>query len=103
MNDDVKCPYCDAPQDINHDDGHGYEEGVKHEQQCVECDKYFTFTTSISYYYETERADCLNGANHDFKPTNTYPKEYTNMECLMCEERRKPTDEEMIAILEVGT
>src|SRR3990167_9751303 len=96
---DVNCPYCDAEQEINHDDGYGYEEGVRHEQQCGECNKYFTFTTSISYYYESEKADCLNGSEHDFKPTRTYPKEYTKMECLMCEESRKPTDEEMKLIL----
>ena len=96
---DVNCPYCDAEQEINHDDGYGYEEGVRHEQQCGECNKYFTFTTSISYYYESEKADCLNGAEHDFKPTRTHPKKYTKMECSMCEESRKPTDEEMKLIL----
>jgi len=96
---DVNCPYCNAEQEIDHNDGYGYEEGVRHEQQCGECNKHFTFTTSISYYYESEKADCLNGAEHDFKPTQTHPKEYTKMECSMCEESRKPTDEEMMLIL----
>ncbi len=26
---DINCPYCDAELDICHDDGFGYEEGVK--------------------------------------------------------------------------
>lgn len=99
---DVNCPYCDAEQEIEPDDGYGCEEGVRYEQQCGECDKYFIFTASISYYYESEKADCLNGAEHDFKPTKTYPREHTKMECSMCEERRNPTDEEMKLIL-VGT
>lgn len=96
---DIECPYCEKWQEINHDDGFGYEEGVKHEQQCSDCRKHFTFTTSISYYYEAEKADCLNGSEHDFRPTKTYPKEYTKMECSMCEETRKPTESEMIEIL----
>lgn len=96
---DINCPYCEAGQDICHDDGFGREEGVKHEMQCDECEKYFTFTTSISFDYEAEKADCLNGSDHDFKPTMTHPREYTKMECTMCEESRKPTEEEMSIIL----
>lgn len=96
---DINCPYCDAAQDINHDEGYGREEEVIHRQQCSGCDKYFTFTTSISFYYEVEKADCLNGAAHDFKPTTTYPKEYTKMECPACGETRKPSEDEMAEIL----
>jgi DNA-directed RNA polymerase subunit RPC12/RpoP len=61
---DVECPYCGSKEDINHDDGYGYEEDKKHEQQCSECGKNFTFTTSISFHYDAEKADCLNGAEH---------------------------------------
>lgn len=64
---DVKCPYCGSEEEINHDDGYGYAEDRKHQQQCGECDKNFTFTTSISYYYEAEIADCLNGQPHKMK------------------------------------
>lgn len=92
---DVNCPYCNAEQDICHDDGFGYEQDVKNEQQCRACNKYFTFITSILYHYEVKKADCLNGAEHDFKPRNTFPKEYTKMQCSMCEETRNPTTEEM--------
>lgn len=96
---DVKCPYCDADQEINHDDGYGYEEDEVHQQQCSECDKHFTFTTSISYYYDAQKADCLNDGEHDFNPTHTTPVEYTKMRCSMCDEERKPTESEMIDIL----
>ena len=48
---DVKCPYCGTDQEINHDDGYGYEEDDHHEQDCVSCDKEFKFTTSIIYCY----------------------------------------------------
>lgn len=32
MSNDVECPYCGAEQEINHDDGQGYDEGVLHRQ-----------------------------------------------------------------------
>ncbi len=96
MYSDINCPYCDKGLDINHDDGYGYEEDVLHQQYCSECSKYFTFNTSISYSYEAFKADCLNGQEHQYKPTNTYPKECTKMECSMCEDSRQPTPEERI-------
>lgn len=91
---DVECPYCGHEQDINHDDGYGYSESEIHNQQCSNCDKYFTFTTSISFYYEVGKADCLNGSNHNWQPTITYPKYMTKMHCPDCGQERKPTKEE---------
>lgn len=96
---DINCPYCGSEQEINHDDGYGYEESEIHNQQCGICDKYFTFTTSISYYYRVAKADCLNDGEHKFKATTTYPVEFTKMECVDCGEIRKPTDEEMKEII----
>lgn len=95
MIDDVKCPYCGTDQEINHDDGHGYEEWVLNNQQCAKCDKYFVFTTSISYYYDVAKADCLNDGEHNFKPTVTYPKCCTRLECVTCGELKdlSPDDE----------
>ena len=92
---DINCPYCDFAQDINHDDGYGYEEGVLFQYECHDCGKTFVFTTSISFNYDVKKADCLNGGLHDFKSTHTYPIKYTKMECSMCGERREPTQEEM--------
>jgi hypothetical protein len=94
MNKDVECPYCEKWQEINHDDGYGYEEDVYHEQQCYDCGKIFTFTTSIIYHYESRKADCLNGSKHKWKQRYTFPREYTKMTCEDCEETREPTNEE---------
>jgi len=91
---DISCPYCGKDQDINHDDGYGYQEGVIYNQQCGHCDKYFTFETSISFYYDVGKADCLNGGPHDFYAVVTVPKEYTMMRCRMCGEYREPTANE---------
>lgn len=97
---DIECPYCGHGFDICHDDGHGYEEGVSHQEQCPSCEKNFVFTTMISFYYSPEKADCLNDGNHDWKPTLTYPKQFTKMRCTMCDETRKPTEEEFKKIME---
>jgi hypothetical protein len=96
MTQDVECPYCEEWQEINHDDGQGYEEGVTHQQQCIHCDKIFTFTTSIVFYYEAEKADCLNGGEHIWKTTHTFPKFFTKMRCQGCDEERNPTKDERL-------
>ncbi len=99
MSYDTNCPYCDAEIEINHDDGYGYQDGVLHEQQCHDCDKSFTFTTDILYVYEAFKADCLNGKGHVFKAQSTYPRQFTQMQCENCEEKRDPTKEEMELIM----
>lgn len=96
---DIKCPYCEEEQDINHDDNYGYEEDQLHEQICVECEKTFVFTTSIHLYYEATKADCLNGEDHKYKPTMTVPRRYIKMKCIDCNHERIPTDEEIKNIL----
>lgn len=93
---DIECPYCEKELDINHDDGFGYEEGVKHQMECSHCGKSFVFETSILFCYEPEKADCLNDGIHDYKLTGTSPKEFSRMRCTMCEDERELTDTERI-------
>ena len=83
---DINCPYCDCVLDIDHDDGKGYAEDRLHEQQCRECDKYFVFSTVISYDYYPEKADCLNGGEHLFKNVIHYPAIFPEwVRCETCE------------------
>jgi endogenous inhibitor of DNA gyrase (YacG/DUF329 family) len=91
---DVECPYCEKELEIIHDDGYGYQEGVKHHQECPHCGKSFVFETIISVDYEVEKADCLNGGNHNYELTTTSPKEFSKMECSMCGDARDLTDAE---------
>lgn len=91
---DVECPYCGEWQEINHDDGYGYGEDETYQQECRDCGKTFVFTTGILYVYSSEKADCLNGKNHNYQPTSTFPKKYTKMRCTMCDDERQPTIEE---------
>lgn len=96
---DLECPYCEKDCEVCHDDGFGYEEGKKHQMECPYCGKSFVFGTSISFYYEPEKADCLNGSEHKWKSSITFPREFSVMYCEMCGEERKPTDEEMAVIM----
>ena len=76
---DVKCPYCKKSQEINHDDGYGYTEGVDYTQDCVDCGKEFKFTASISIDYEVFCAD----GEHDLEqsPIEKYSNHYNCSKC----------------------
>lgn len=94
---DIECPYCGEELEINHDDGYGYTEDRRHQQECGACGKTFTYLTSISFNYEAEKADCLNeGGEHDWKPTHSFPKCATKMACSICDGEREPTVEEKV-------
>ena len=99
---DLECPYCEQELDICHDDDFGYEEGVNHQYECPHCGKSFVFETSISFYYEPKKADCLNDGEHDYQLTHTYPKEFSRMRCLMCGDEREMTEEERLNF-KIGT
>lgn len=94
---DMNCPYCNAEQDVNHDDGEGYDEAQNHEHECSECGKNFTFRTVITYRYKSAKADCLNDGNHQWYPSQTYPKHMRRMLCRTCDDFRDPTPEEKAA------
>jgi len=91
---DLECPYCGEGLEVNHDDGDGYAEDENHQMECSYCEKQFVFQTSISYYYEPAKADCLNEGEHDWKITLTYPKEFSKMRCSMCAYEKELTDNE---------
>jgi hypothetical protein len=99
MMNDVECPYCGTSQEICHDDGYGYTENEMHQQECGDCDKTFVFETRIIFSYIAGKAECLNGGEHYYKPTITYPKIRTRMECMTCWDKRECTPEEMAEVL----
>jgi len=83
---DTTCPYCGADVEINHDDGYGYEEDQHHNQECRSCGKTFLYTTSISFWYETEKTECLNGGGHDFEKIDRYGSggKVEILKCISC-------------------
>jgi len=83
---DIVCPYCNAKQNIDHDDGYGYEEDKIYEQECIECEKVFAFSTSVIYSYDAWKADCLNGGEHKLEKIIGYPEELfvNKYRCKVC-------------------
>lgn len=95
----IECPYCNFEQEVDHNEGENYEEDVEHQMQCEECEKYFIFYTDVTFSYTPYKAACLNGEEHNYKPTHTFPKEFTQMRCVMCGEERDCTEEELKQVL----
>jgi len=82
---EVKCPYCGEWQEINHDDGNGYDESIEHEQNCVGCSHWFKFTTSIMYCYEVF---CQNGDHEMVQALDDSPDFFTCEKCDHSELKR---------------
>lgn len=95
------CPYCNAIIEIDHDDGYGYEEDETYQQECPKCEKIFVYHTTVSYSHSLHQADCLNDGQHQWESTMTFPKEFTEMRCKLCDKTREPTPEEWKMILGV--
>lgn len=93
MNYDMECPYCGAELEVCHDGGFGYEENTLHEDECTKCGKSFVFTTSIttsiSFYYEARKANCLNGEPHKYKRQCCIPRWCAKMVCVDCGDTQK--------------
>lgn len=84
MSNNVTCPYCDAFVEINHDDGYGLSEDEPHQQECERCEKTFVFYTWVQLHYRTTAANCLNGGEHAYQMTHTYPHTARRMRCKDC-------------------
>ncbi|GAB0154398.1 hypothetical protein MnBA_37980 [Marinobacterium sp. BA1] len=87
---DVKCPSCQADQNINHDDGYGYDEDSDHKQVCNKCGYEFKFTTSIIYSYSVH---CQEG-DHDMQPFGIkWPGMFQCSKCDFFERREENLEE----------
>jgi hypothetical protein len=93
---DVYCPYCDHSQDINHDDGYGFQEDEIYQQECDKCSRTFAYNTSIMYSHEAWKAPCLNTGKHKWSLTNTHPSCFKKWECEYCSEEKKLSDKDRI-------
>jgi len=88
---EMTCPYCGKEIEI---DFYEHEEDETYQHECPFCEKQFVYNVFITFSCDTRRADCLNGGNHDYQLTNTYPKEFSKMRCSMCGDERDLTNEE---------
>lgn len=83
------CPYCGESMEINHDDGYGFDEGTKHQQECHACEKVFTFQTEIVFHYTLSKAPCLNDdGGHQWRDNSGWgPRgKYLRAVCDVCGE-----------------
>lgn len=87
MNDDIQCPYCKGYFSY---DGEGFDQDEEWEEECPCCEKFFIVTGSYLRLFHPSKADCLNGAEHDFKQIQGYPEEYYKgkQRCPMCGKER---------------
>lgn len=88
----LECPYCGEEQTDPDLGGADQETTIIHE--CESCGKSFTFSYSLSIDYESAEAPCLNGDEHSWSCSWTYPEYLKKMRCIYCDEARELTDEE---------
>jgi DNA-directed RNA polymerase subunit RPC12/RpoP len=84
---EIECPYCEHEFDLCHDDGAYYDQNEREEVECPECEKRFMVRSSITWDFEGEKADCLNGEPHKWEKRyslKVFPQ-FSNMEiCHEC-------------------
>lgn len=91
---DITCPYCEKDFDLCHDDGAYYDENNPEQWECPDCNKISMVSSSVSWYHEAEKADCLNDGEHQWEQIHGAPEEYFigMFRCSTCgeEESREP-------------
>jgi len=83
---EIYCPYCERGFDLNHDDGAYYDEEHRTECTCPWCDKKFMVSASLSWDFDAEKADCLNGGEHVWDNKYRFSTNPKNMEIMICKE-----------------
>jgi len=94
----IKCPYCTKEVEIDYDDGFGYDQDVKWQQECDHCERTFYFTTHISIDHEAFAAPCIDSGEHNWKLTNAYPRKCVQWRCVCCDEEKAATREEIMEV-----
>ena len=57
---DLKCPYCDHPQNVCQDDGAHSEDGAIELMTCEKCEETFMVETSLHYNHKPILAPCVD-------------------------------------------
>lgn len=87
---DVFCPYCSHSFDIDASDPIYYDEDERIPTECPSCYKKMLVRPVVTYEYEAEEADCLNGSPHDWSewfrsyPVENFTKWLASRNCYSC-------------------
>ena len=95
--DEIECPYCQHTWNY---DGDGLGDDESEECQCEKCEKSFMIKASVSISYESTACPCLNGEDHKFVDTRSFPRityGKIRMKCDYCElvKTREATEREI--------
>jgi len=62
---------------------------VQYEHECEHCEKNFVYTIDYDPCYSEEKADCLNGGEHNYEKICGYPVELfeNKRRCSMCDKQ----------------
>lgn len=88
---EITCPYCEHEYDLCHDDGAFYNQDGVEVEECPNCEKSFLVHSSVSWYFEAEKAECLNDGNHKWKKEYgvMYPELANREVCEVCDTKRQ--------------
>lgn len=92
---DIECPYCGEWMDADNEDypDVGDREDEWYHKECPHCEKTFAYSVEIQFSFTGQKADCLNGGEHKFEKTNTFPERFSRLRCSDCG-KEKPIPEE---------
>ena len=79
------CPYCEKSIEIYCDE---FIDGETSNQKCEYCGKVFAFGVKIVTEYHLKKAPCLNGGEHDWELSYTFPGCRHWVECKNCGKSR---------------
>ena len=92
MSDYVNCPYCKNSTFVDLDDINVLAE-EPFTTECEHCGKVILVTPSVHITLDADKCQC-QGQDHEWEPTQTFPKCFSKMICKHCGEEREPTEEE---------
>lgn len=84
----LECPYCEKEM---REPDECHDPDVNYEKQCPHCEKYFVFTVGYIKTFDADKAPCLNGGDHGWKPIIGAPAEYFKgrFRCIYCGDEEK--------------
>lgn len=92
LTDELVCPYCGYEFSDSWECGEDSDD-----YQCEKCSKRFVYTSDTTRTFTSSKADCLNGAPHDWKYSPIFGPEYPDAKyCRACRKHQWKKDEPVV-------